>query len=374
MPEKHAKNSPSAAHRWLIGTCSGSTTLSQIVASTESPYAARGTRAHALIEYCLIKGIWTASGTPRKVRKDLDEEDLDAVQFFLDFVNFRRHIMGVCEIFAETKCSVELFLRDCYGTRDLVLWNRRRVTVIDYKHGSGVYVHIKDNPQLMIYLLGTLLELREEVDGDTIWEIGIIQPRCNHTGPKIRFQQVTLEDLHKFSMKLIEYGETFDPFRFVPGEHCHWCAGSTVCPALIQKSIEAMHTAKVEGADPNDLGVIEWVLANKEPLQSFIKDVEDRALYIRRRGGNIAGYKLVRATKRAKWIHDNDKMVRILKDEAGDGFEQCIETKPKAIGKVREILGEDFIFENTETPEGDTVLAPVSDKRKEVGAFADFMD
>ncbi|MEJ2567483.1 MAG: DUF2800 domain-containing protein, partial [candidate division WOR-3 bacterium] len=66
MAKKHAKNSPSAAHRWLEGGCSGSTTLNQIVAQVESPYAVRGTHAHALIEYCLKHDIWTALKAPKE--------------------------------------------------------------------------------------------------------------------------------------------------------------------------------------------------------------------------------------------------------------------------------------------------------------------
>ena len=379
MPEKHAKNAPSAAHRWLIGGCSGSTTLAQIVAEVESPYAARGTRAHALIEYCLKKGIWTASGTPKKVRKNLDREDLDAVQFFLDFVNYQRQLMGRdTRVLSEAVCSAERFLRDCYGTRDLVLWNRRRVSVIDYKHGSGVYVPIQDNPQLLIYLIGTWLQLRKEVDDDAVWEIGIVQPRCNHSGPKVRFQKVTLDEMHEFSLKLVEYGETFDPFRFIPGEHCHWCAGSTICPALIQKSIEMMHAAQIEEADPNDLGVIEWVLSNREVLRNFVKDVEDRALYVKRRGGNIAGFKLVQGTKRAKWSSGDllmvDKIREAIENDPTISEDDLIDIKPKAIGTVKRFLGETFIKENTYTPDGDTVLVPVDDKRQEVGAFSDFED
>lgn len=379
MPEKHAKNSPSAAHRWLDGTCSGSTTLSQIVTSIESPYAARGTRAHALIEYCIQKGIWTATGAPRKVRKDLNEEDLVAVQFFLDFVDFHRHLMGPdTRVLSESVCSVEKFLKDCYGTRDLVLWNRRHVSVIDYKHGSGVFVPIENNPQLMIYLLGTWLELRKKVEPDAVWEIGIIQPRCNHTGPKVRFQRVDIETLMSFRDRLVEYGETFDPFRFVPGEHCHWCAGSTICPALIQKSIEMMHAAQIEEADPNDLGVIEWVLANREALHNFIKDVEDRALYVRRRGQRIPGYKLVKANKRAKWSSGNLLMVdhirKAIADDPTIHEDDVIDISPKAIGTVKRFLDDAFIKEHTYTPDGDTVLVPVTDKRPEVGAFADFED
>jgi len=381
MPEKHAKNAPSAAHRWLIGGCSGSTTLAQIVADVESPYAARGTRAHALIEYCLKKGIWMASGTPKKVRKDLDQEDLDAVQFFLDFVNYQRQLMGQdTRVLAETVCSAETFLRDCYGTRDLVLWNRRRVSVIDYKHGSGLFVPIQDNPQLLVYLLGTWVQLRDEVDVDAVWEIGIVQPRCNHSGPKIRFQRVTLKELNEFSKKLVEYGENFDPFRFIPGEHCHWCAGTTICPALIQKTIETMHAAQIEEADPNDLGVVEWVLSNRDTLRSFLEDVEERALHIRRRGGKIPGYKLVQGTKRAKWSSGDLAMVDKIREavaSSDDLFmdeDDLIDIKPKAIGTVKRFLGAEFIKENTYTPDGDTVLVPVGDKRQEVGEFADFED
>lgn len=379
MPEKHAKNAPSAAHRWLIGGCSGSTTLAQIVADVESPYAARGTRAHALIEYCLKKGIWAATGTPKKVRKDLDDEDLAAVQFFLDFVDYQRQLMGRrTEVLAETVCSAELFLRDCYGTRDLVLWTPRRISVIDYKHGSGLFVPIQDNPQLMIYLIGTWLELQELVEDDAIWEIGIVQPRCNHSGPKVRFQQITVEDLKEFSLKLVNYGENFDPFRFIPGDHCHWCAGSTICPALMKRTIETMHAAQIEEADPNDLGVVEWVLSNRDTLRNFIKDVEDRALYIKRRGGNIPGFKLVQGTKRAKWSSGDlfmvDTIRKAIEEEPFISEDDLIDIKPKAIGTVKRFLGEKFIKKNTFTPEGETTLVPEGDKRPEVGAYSDFQD
>ena len=52
---KHALLSPSSAHRWLA--CPPSARLTEHMPDTVSPYAAEGTRAHALCEETLTRSL-----------------------------------------------------------------------------------------------------------------------------------------------------------------------------------------------------------------------------------------------------------------------------------------------------------------------------
>ena len=50
---------------------------------------------------------------------------------------------------------------DMGGTADVIIRSNREIEVIDYKHGRGVYVPVKDNTQLIIYALGVLNKMED---------------------------------------------------------------------------------------------------------------------------------------------------------------------------------------------------------------------
>lgn len=87
--KKHAKLSPSSAHRWLV--CPGSVALCETVPNTSSVYADTGTAAHSLAEMCFAqsKDAKDFIGTDIPVGElvvPVDEDMASAVQVYLDYV------------------------------------------------------------------------------------------------------------------------------------------------------------------------------------------------------------------------------------------------------------------------------------------------
>src|SRR5436190_23896954 len=84
---EHSELAPSAASRWMV--CPGSIRLCRIVPpAPSSSYAAEGTLAHELAEYCLAKGKSASDDMSGTIFRGmlLDQEFCDSVQVYLDYV------------------------------------------------------------------------------------------------------------------------------------------------------------------------------------------------------------------------------------------------------------------------------------------------
>ena len=154
---KHARLAASQSHRWMV--CPASIHLIEsfhdIVSPTSSIYAEEGTHAHDLLSQQLNAIYHNAKPAPSL------EKDQWALDTVLDYVMEQIEFKSYNPI-NEPKLLVDKYVKpfdhrdDMGGTGDIIILSDSEVEIIDYKHGRGVYVPVKDNTQLIIYALGVL--------------------------------------------------------------------------------------------------------------------------------------------------------------------------------------------------------------------------
>ena len=343
MTAAHSKIGASSADRWM--TCPGSVRLSAGLHNTTSEFAAEGTAAHTLAEQCYTSGMQPETFIGTKIDVDrfsieVTQEMCDAVHVYLDAIK------SVCSGGGDARAEVRFHLSsvhpDLFGTGDFVHFNpqTKTLTVLDYKHGAGKPVEVKNNSQLKYYALGALLELKVGA-GKVVY--GIIQPRCAHPDGPVRTETIDALDLLEFADDLVKAAKaTEDPNApLVPGDHCRWCpAAGTPCPALKDKANNAAKSAfkPVAGYDRVLLAA---ALADLDVLENYCKSVREFAYSEAERGEDLPGWKLVAKRATRKWLDALAARTWLLSKELS---KTDIETAPelKTPAQIEKVLGKEL--------------------------------
>lgn len=389
----HAKLSPSASSIWM--NCPGMPVLAAGIHDEGSSYARQGTAAHKILEWCLTHNRPASYYAGKSVLVPgpqgaitLETEDLEAVQIAIDFVR------GEIEDGDEAEFEVKLKLNDdLWGTADVVRYRPStcELLVVDYKHGSGVAVEAKDNPQGVAYALMKMKMLSNR--GISKIRFVIVQPRCFHEDGPIREFEVDGLDMwdweDRFAAAVEAVGraaanrELLDgiPWREThlnPGTHCRWCKASAICPATKKQAEEALQadfSAVAEtGYDPADLArnlaLVPRVKAWAAALDSFAYTEAER-------GVKIPGFKLV-AKRPTRRVRDEDGVrstAELLGVPADDLLTQPEMKSPAqleatfephmagATKKARTAAAAAFLKEHIEAVSGGHTLVPDSDDR-----------
>lgn len=227
----HSLLGASSMHRWSV--CPGSVRLSADAPPVTNAAAEEGTEAHAYAAWCIDP----EAGGRRPYKTHFLEygasnEMIDCVAHYYDYVydNFD----GAPDLLmVEQRFDLSGVHPGCFGTADAVIWKPAAETlvVVDYKHGKK-RVHAQDNPQLMYYALGALLNVR--LPAKRVRMV-IAQPRCG--GEPIAEWEIDAADLLDFRMDLVRYARaTAAPDApLVPGDHCFFCPAGQTCPAQREK-------------------------------------------------------------------------------------------------------------------------------------------
>lgn len=220
----HSILGPSSAERWL--NCPGSVLLPG--PSLQSEYAAEGTAAHTLSE-------WVRHGQPLasfrgkvlkvgdyefKVGKNMSE----SVATFIEEVNKERQGSAL----TEERIQYEELVPGGFGTLDHARLRSGCAGVKDYKHGKGVVVGAKENPQLMLYALGVWFEYKWVYDIEK-FSLSICQPRVKHFDE----WEISLGHLLQWGYDVVRPGavRALTPgAEFKAGPHCKFCKAKETCP------------------------------------------------------------------------------------------------------------------------------------------------
>jgi hypothetical protein len=204
--------------------------------SPSSSYAMEGTSAHECAARILMgqADYWSLLGT--KVEDVIvTPEMLGAVSLYIDAC---RDATEGAEVAIERTKQMPFLGKGRSGTSDFSAMNfdTRHGTMLDYKHGAGVYVHHIDNPQFFAYgsALLDLWRKSKRPDPLTIY-LGLAQPRFDNAMP-IRGQTVTPDELDLWRYKTlpaaIAVSEQPDA-PLIAGEHCRFCAAKPVCSTFM---------------------------------------------------------------------------------------------------------------------------------------------
>lgn len=362
----HAILSPSSSEAWLRAGCTGYPALNY-GKSDMNEYAAEGTAAHSLLEWCLTTGkaaqefphlvihvldtgdAWYGDEPPRGIAYtfEADDEMREYVQTVVD--DILRHAKGN-EVLAEQRVSFAATLgidektetgQDlASGTADARVMDfaEQWLQVHDLKYGRSpkgiVYAGTEDdpNPQLGLYGTGALEEA--ELLGDWLGvELHIHQPRLDHKDAV----RVPIEKMRAFAQSArARAAEALEGFTIVDGKRvprpveeldelgmlkpsekgCHYCAAADFCPAKrrLLKSNVLDHFEVLEEVTepPATREQVEELFARKYPLpaelsmlETFIEAVRKRVSAEIKRGEQVAGWKIVKGKKGARaWVKE----------------------------------------------------------------------
>ncbi len=391
----HAKLAPSASSRWA-GPCPGSIRVGAQCPDIESEYAAEGTAAHELAEYCLNFGENAEDAVDMEFNGYIvDWEMANAVQVYLDEVRRLaptdqiKHKLKLLNV--EKRFHLEWVHPDIWGTNDCSVYNvmDHELTILDYKHGRGVVVEPENNSQLMIYAVGAmhaLWESQTEVTRkvisvykmvDTV-RLSIVQPRAEHPDGPVRTWTTTAQHLMFWAANVLRIAalETEEPEApLVAGKHCKFCKAIAICPARVEKNLAV---ANVEFSnpvlpEPSQLKPehIIKVMEISKTLSNWAGQVKVYAQSQLESGFAIPGFKLVKRKANRKWTPIAYKQVPLLLgDSAFETPKMVSPAQAEIKGKLIGIKAKQF-EDLWEKPDNGHTIAEDGDKRTAVAPAID---
>ena len=238
------------------------------------------------------------------------------------------------------------------------------LAVIDYKHGMGVPVYPRENPQLMMYALGAM---DPEALAPKEVTLAIAQPR--QTEWWWRQWSVGGEALRDWGRDtlvpraLMASGDGAKALH-ASEEACRWCRARTRCPELMSL---AKRTDEISASalKPDDKA---WLVENGPLIARFIADVTSDVESEMREGSNeyAARLKLVAGRKIRKWNADARE---ILLDFFGN---DALNLKLKGLGAIEKLLRDRMGTKDaklqmerlTDVSSSPPKAVPVSDRRE----------
>lgn len=399
----HYTLSPSGAHRWM--TCIGSAKMEEGLPDDPSEYADEGTAAHMLAKIAWDEGRDTAAYVGRRL--DLGHKTWEVTEEMADEVRKYLNTLKALSVNGETFTEVEIPIAhitgeaDSVSTSDAIIVDVANKELIgaDLKYGMGIRVFAKDNPQLMLYLLGEYDVYSLVYDITQVRGI-IHQPRLDHvdewtwTIAELEEFREKVRDKAKMATEVLALTDKVEIERWLlPGKHqCQFCKAKggndmfpDMCPALskkVEKDIGADFEALVEGGTklvdelvPQTADGIGVKMDATDLMEIYIKAVRARVETLLLQGMKVmspsGGYKLVEGRQGNRAWASADEAEKLLKsfrlktEEMYDlkvisptSAEKLLEKKhPKQWTKAQEII--------TRAPAGKSV-AHMADKRPAV--------
>lgn len=387
----HAILSPSASKRWMA--CPPSARLEEKLhdrfGEQSSPFAAEGTKAHAVAELKLLRekgrlgdvdGINQFNYDARlKALGDVSKEMRQATDLYVDIVMEKlfaaRRTCPDAKLFVEQRLDMARWVPGCFGTSDAVVVSDEILDVCDYKNGSGVRVNAQENPQARCYGLGAIDAFGDLYGFQTVRNT-IIQPRIDH---------ITEEQLSR--TELLTWAETeLTPKAqlawrgegdFNPGEHCRFCAARAICYARAAQAMKLFQNGMDAPAVLPD-SEIPQMLTMADDAITWLGELKAYALRQALKGQRWPGYKLVHGKRpRRAWRDEESAREQLIR--AGYKPEQFEEHKLKSAAAVEKLIGKTafdvLLKDQTVQGEGALILAPETDGRPEYStADIDFSD
>jgi hypothetical protein len=366
-PLAHAKLGASNSHRWLA--CPGSVKAEQGFKDKPSVFAYEGSVAHELSELALQHDKephdWIGKPLVENSEWIVDEEMADYVQVYTDYC--RSIAKDADETFIEQRVSYADWVEGGFGTNDFgaIFLKDKRIKIADLKYGKGVQVDAENNPQAMLYGLGTYAEFSWISDFEWV-DIAIIQPRLDH----ISEWSISVKDLLRWAEWVSQRAEIAlsDDAERVPGEkQCRFCKAKATCPALM-KYTEDIIMAEFDDLDdlpsPDTLSQeqLRKVLEHKGLIEGWLTSVETVVRERLEDGQSFPGFKIVEGRSLRRW-GDEEQAQKVLSETLGDKLFTKKIISPaqaeKALKKDQRSVLDDLVVK----PAGKPTLVPESDKR-----------
>lgn len=370
----HARLSASGSDRWA--RCPGSVKAEEGFQDKGSEFAAEGTTAHALAEYCLNNAVSCVSCVGMSFEgRQVDLEMCEYVQLYVDYVC---SFSG--EHFYEQRVDFSPWVPEGFGTSDAIVIDAKTKTlrVIDLKYGKGVQVDAENNYQAQLYAMGAINDFGSFAEVEKVF-IAIVQPRLDH----ISEWEITVEQLNEFAQYIKQRATmACEPEADrVPGDkQCQWCKAKATCPALynlaqdtLMQSFEVIEIDSLPKLNQLTDAQLKLALDNRKLIESWLSSVEQYATEQILDGKQIGGYKLVEGRSIRQWI-DEQQAEKALSErfDESDIYKKTF----VSVAQAEKLLGKKqagLLSELVTKPQGKPTLAPSTDKRPAIGAnISDF--
>ena len=373
MPTNHAVLSASSSERWI--KCPPSARLCENYEDKGSNFAAEGTCAHSLCEARLKQALGVPTEDPVENLSWYNEEMEDCAQGYVSYVTeLLAEAKKTCSdpvILIEQRVDFSRWVKEGFGTADLILIADGVMNICDYKHGAGVEVSAEGNTQMRLYALGGLEIFDGIYDIEEI-KMTIYQPRKSN----ISVDTITKAELYDWANEVVvpkaelAYAGLGD---FSCGEHCRFCKAKAECRERANTNLEL---AKFDFKLPALLEdeEIADILGKLDAFTAWASDIKEYALQQAISGKEWSGWKLVEGRSTRKYT--NEALVASIVESAGfDPYEHKvlgITSMQKMLGKTR---FEELLAPYLDKPQGKPTLVPASDKRPAMNtAKNDFME
>ena len=375
----HALLSPSSAHRWL--NCTKAPRLEETLPATTSSYAEEGTLAHSVCEITAKKfskkitaAEYSSSLNELKNQPHWNNEMLSTAELYTEHLAEKSMwFNGEPYTAFEVKVDIADYAPESFGRCDCIMFGYDTLIITDYKHGKGVSVSAKENPQMMLYALGAL-KLYQPIFGNAIKNVCVCidQPRIDNYDK----WECTKEELLSWgkSIKSIAIQAFNGEGDYKTGTWCKFCRANGICKAQSVNQITAFDDFKTQ-QDLMSAEEIGAALKKGESLIAWYEALQKVALEKMLEGCEIPNYKVVEGRSSRTWTNQ-DEALETLQNA---GIEKAIiyDSVPKSLAQLEKLIGSakfnELVGKYVFKPQGKPTLASVSDKRPAFsGAKSDF--
>ena len=369
----HARLSASGSERWM--KCTKSVDLEDQFPDETSIYAEEGTFMHELADVYLNSYLGNISkkkfsSTIKKLEKSkyYSEDVHDAVMTYVDEIvkkiNEAKERSKDALIIVEQTVDFSPWVKDGFGTCDVITISDGLLEIVDLKGGKGVIVSAKDNPQLKLYALGAINEYGFLYAIERV-NMSIIQPRVDNFST----YEISLKDLLTWAEEELKPKALLasnGAGEFCAGEHCRFCRARNQCRARAVKNLELLKYEFQEPALLTDNEIAEIIALSGE-VSKWASDVYTYASALAiNEGKKWDGYKLVIGRSNRRYT-DEDAVAEAAKAE---GYTDIFKKSLITITEMEKLMGKkkfsDIIGSYVEKPQGKLTLVPETDKREEV--------
>lgn len=365
----HALLSPSSAKRWIH--CPPSALINAEAPQRDTVYTREGTLAHAVAELKARK--YFLGYGPRKYAADLKK--LKADELWQDEMD--RHTDTYLEVLKdlaaafpepphvalEVRVNFSEYVPEGFGTADCLMVSGRVLQIVDFKYGKGVDIDAVENPQMMLYALGALLDYEPIYDINLV-RMAIVQPR---TKAEPATWEISAEGLRRWADAVVAPAAALaakGEGEFSEGDWCRFCAIRGSCRARAAANTALEDFGMKLPPELNDEEVAR-ALTLGQRLASWLSDLQDYALRACLEGREIPGYKAVEGRSVRAWTDQDDAFNAAR--ASGVPEEMLYERKPVTLAALEKLMGKkpfaEALAEYVTTPPGKPTLALESDKR-----------
>lgn len=241
---------------------------------------------------------WAERGTLGHEAVEKRNPDLCVTDPFLKRA-VERCIAHVASIPGKHIQEQRLAILDQFGYVDLVVLDKQKATIVDYKFTQNRYY--ADSPQFWAYAIGVW---DKWPDAQAV-EVRVLHPELDIIDVETWTRTKDYDRLVAAVKAIIEAAEKEDPDTFAVGAVCTYCDRAKDCPALAKVAVEITrkYAEPVDPAFPKDSdfhgshisdpAAIASLLRMAPILAKAIDGWKKAAMDMRMQGTNIPGYDLV---------------------------------------------------------------------------------